>query len=167
MFGIVTGIFKNIFMGGSGVNLAKFLIPLLIIAGAVGYHFYTISSLKSAYIDIERELSENRLQLTVAKADNTTLRVELVTAMQGTRLVKDQRQIDQLKITKLSKRYVATQAEVNKLGKLLSKHDLRALALRKPGLIEKKINQATARLGKELEELTKILEETLEEVLSE
>lgn len=55
---------------------------------------------------------------------------------------------------KLSQQNNETQREVNKLRSTFANHDLDALALAKPGLIENKVNKAVKRLKTELEEIT-------------
>lgn len=55
---------------------------------------------------------------------------------------------------KLAQQNNETQREVNKLRSTFANHDLDALALAKPGLIESKVNKAVKRLKTELEEIT-------------
>lgn len=55
---------------------------------------------------------------------------------------------------KLNAQNQETVREVNRLRNTFANHDLDALALAKPGLIESKVNKAVKRLKNELEELT-------------
>lgn len=55
---------------------------------------------------------------------------------------------------KLSSQNQESMREVNKLRSTFAKHDLDALALAKPGLIEIRVNKAVKRLKTELEEIT-------------
>lgn len=54
----------------------------------------------------------------------------------------------------LDTQYKAAQGRVGALEKLLSKHDLRYLAKRKPGLIKRRVNAGTVRMLLELEAAT-------------
>lgn len=55
----------------------------------------------------------------------------------------------------LQERLHGAEAEQDRLAKLLSRHDLRYLSYRKPGLIQKRMNDATEKKRKELENATK------------
>lgn len=154
-------ILKSAIGGPSTGTLIKYGVILAIISSAVVYHFFTVSSLKTKYIERDEEISTLRLNALQSAANDTLLRQEIVDIMQDRRRVKDQRRSDQLKITRLNKSFVKTQSEVNGLRKLLSKHNLSMLALEKPGLLERRINAATAKIGKEIEELTRLIEENL------
>lgn len=52
-------------------------------------------------------------------------------------------------------RNVRAEVQVRELESLLSRHDLKVLAQAKPKMIEKRINEGTSRVLKELEELTR------------
>jgi len=61
---------------------------------------------------------------------------------------------NKLKISELTLANNAAQVQVNNLKQKFAKHDLNVLSMAKPGLIERIVNRATARVGKDLEELT-------------
>ena len=62
--------------------------------------------------------------------------------------------------SELRELYNKNVAEQNKIKDVLRKHDLEYLASKKPGLIETRVNRAIAKLGTDIEEVTKIDEET-------
>ena len=119
----------------------------LAVTAAVGYHFYKVNSLNS-------ELVTAVADLTQAKANQAILEDAVSELKQSQELLETQRKIDQAKITELGRNYRASRQKVGDLRKMLSKHDLGNLMLEKPGLIENRMNNATERLGAELEELT-------------
>tara|TARA_R110000822_G_scaffold280155_1_gene401775 strand:- start:82 stop:525 length:444 start_codon:yes stop_codon:yes gene_type:complete len=61
---------------------------------------------------------------------------------------------NKVRISELSVANNAAQEEVNRLKNTFAKHNLNMLSMSKPGLIERIVNKATVRVGKELETLT-------------
>ena len=61
---------------------------------------------------------------------------------------------NKIRISELSVANNAAQVEVNRLKNTFAKHNLNMLSMAKPGLIERIVNKATVRVGKELETLT-------------
>ena len=61
---------------------------------------------------------------------------------------------NKVRISELSVANSAAQEEVNRLKNTFAKHNLNMLSMSKPGLIERIVNKATVRVGKELETLT-------------
>jgi|TARA_R110002020_G_scaffold106917_1_gene248591 hypothetical protein len=61
---------------------------------------------------------------------------------------------NKLKISELTLANNAAQVQVNNLKQKFAEHDLNVLSMAKPGLIERIVNRATAKVGKELEEIT-------------
>ena len=60
----------------------------------------------------------------------------------------------QVQIQSLNTQYTKSQAQVTNLRNKFAKHNLEGLAMSKPGLLEGKINKATARVGKDLTNIT-------------
>ena len=60
----------------------------------------------------------------------------------------------QAQIQNLNTQYTKSQAQVTNLRNKFAKHNLEGLAMSKPGLLEGKINKATARVGKDLTNIT-------------
>jgi len=61
---------------------------------------------------------------------------------------------NKLKISELTLANNAAQIQVNNLKQKFAEHNLNVLSMAKPGLIERIVNRATAKVGKELEEIT-------------
>ena len=134
------------FTKGKG-KLTMILIIALVISSAVGYHFIKVNSLHKHLINARADLVE-------CMANQVRLEDALEVQKQSLARIKEQRQIDQQKLNQLAKQYQASNKEVGDLRRMLSKHDLGYLMLRKPGLVENRMNRATDALGKELEGLT-------------
>ena len=132
----------------SKFKLAAVLVLALVAASAVGYHFYKVNSLNAELIGTKADLVE-------AMANQAKLENAVDVLKQSQQTLERQRKIDQEKINKLSADYRESRKKVGALRKMLSKHDLGNLMLRKPGLLERRVNGATTRLGSEFEELTK------------
>jgi hypothetical protein len=60
----------------------------------------------------------------------------------------------QVQIQSLNTQYTKSQAQVTNLRNKFAKHNLEGLAMSKPGLLEGKINKATARVGQDLTNIT-------------
>ena len=60
----------------------------------------------------------------------------------------------QAQIQSLNTQYTQSQAQVTNLRNKFAKHNLEGLAMSKPGLLESKINKATARVGQDLTNIT-------------
>lgn len=123
------------------------LVIALAIAGAVGYHYYKVNSLNSKLVTITRDL-----EVAIANTDKLEHAVE--TQKQSITILRNQRRIDQEKLNTLAVSYQESQKKVGDLRELLSRHDLGFLMLKKPGLLETRMNKATERVGKEFEQLT-------------
>ena len=136
----------SLLMGGKGKTVMLLGVALAL-SLAVSYHFIKVNSLNS-------QLVTTRADLVEAVANQAKLEDALKVQKESLRLVEAQRQIDQEKLNELAKQYSASNKEVGDLRKMLSRHDLGYLMLRKPGLVEKRMTKATNRFGVELEELT-------------
>lgn len=150
---------RSRFLGIGGIstalNLGKFLIPALIIAGAVGYHFYKISSLQNEISTQQKNISTLREDLATSKANQMQLQGTVTSLNTVIERLKQQRREDKARLERLSNQFADAQDQVNSLKEILSEHDLEYLAINKPGLIENRINNGTDDLGKELEEISK------------
>lgn len=146
----------NIFTGGgvSYIKIGIIIAIILAISGAVGYHYYTVSSLKDDIITITEEKNQALADMKVALDNAIQLEAAIATQTQYIARLQDQRAEDQEKLTTLAAEYAAARKETNKIQQTLSKHNLGNLSLRKPGLIERIINKGTRRIGKDLEALT-------------
>ena len=60
----------------------------------------------------------------------------------------------QVQIQSLNTQYTQSQAQATNLRNKFAKHNLEGLAMAKPGLLESKINKATARVGQDLTNIT-------------
>lgn len=146
----------NIFTGGgvSYVKIGIIIAIILAIAGAIGYHYYTVSDLKDDIITLTDEKNQAVTDKNTALENAAKLQVALDTQTQYITRLQDQREEDQTRINELSVLYSDARKESNKVKKTLSEHNLGNLSLRKPGLIEKIINKGTKRIGKEFEAIT-------------
>ena len=60
-------------------------------------------------------------------------------------------------VERLQKENIEAQNEVARIKKKISEHDLNVLSMKKPLLVEKIVNRATQKVGKELEQITSSL----------
>ena len=60
-------------------------------------------------------------------------------------------------VERLQKENMEAQNEVARIKKKFSEHDLNVLSMKKPLLVEKIVNRATQKVGKELEQITSSL----------
>tara|TARA_R100000234_G_scaffold39678_1_gene23694 strand:+ start:834 stop:1247 length:414 start_codon:yes stop_codon:yes gene_type:complete len=60
-------------------------------------------------------------------------------------------------VERLQKENMEAQNEVTRIKKKFSEHDLNVLSMKKPLLVEKIVNKATQKVGKELEQITSSL----------
>jgi len=122
------------------IKLYLLIVVVGLVGGAVygGYYYY-----KDTQSRIQT-LTENNAKIMAAKAaqDNTI-----------SALIADREKFDKLNKdlqTKLDKANNYKNTLINKLRK----HDLAKLSMKKPGLVEKKINNGTKKLFRSLESLT-------------
>ena len=122
------------------IKLYLLIVVVGLVGGAVygGYYYY-----KDTQSRIQT-LTENNAKIMAAKAaqDNTI-----------NALIADREKFDKLNKelqTKLDKANNYKNTLINKLRK----HDLAKLSMKKPGLVEKKINNGTKKLFRSLESLT-------------
>ena len=118
--------------------MSKILIGIIVsLVLAFGGYFW-ISEKR-----IER-LTENNAKLTIAAATNQ----ETIT-----KLTADN-EASQEAITELNVKLKASEQYGDALAKKLREHNLTMLTLKKPGLIEKRVNDATAQVFKDIESAT-------------
>lgn len=118
--------------------LSKILIGILIAVGGVGYLYYTDTQTRL------ETLRDNNAKLESANRTNQ----ETITQMQN----------DAVLMQKLNSELVekmnAAENKVDELRDKLIDHDLTNLSLKKPGLIEKRINAGTEKAFDYLESVT-------------
>lgn len=149
MFGLLAG--------GAGkiiLRLLPYIGIAIVVLGAVAYHYYKLNSVQSELSKAEQVIGVLRVDLATSQANEDKLTSAVNDQKHSIQILEEQRQSDQSKINKLSKEYNLSRKNVDNLRKLLSKHDIAYLSLRKPGLIEPRINNGTANIGKKIEEIT-------------
>jgi ribosomal protein L17 len=117
-----------------------FLIVLLLFGSLIGggYFYYQDSQATIA------RLRDNNAKLSlVAETNQATIK-----QMQQDAIDAEER------MQELSVRAREAEEYQDKLISKLRKHDLTALTLKKPGMIEKRVNNAVVKLGQDLEEYT-------------
>jgi hypothetical protein len=120
------------------IYLLLFILGLLGGAGYGGYYYYKDTQQR---IQI---LTENTAKLETAKR----LQDDTITAM-----IEDREKFDELNKELQGKLSAANVYKDVLIGKL-RKHDLAKLSMKKPGLVEKKINNASAKLFRSLEAMS-------------
>jgi len=113
-------------------------------------------------------LSGSAMYINLQKTQIEKLRIELSVAMNNQELLEkavaqnkleleqqlEREKLNQEKITQLNEASRTAQAEVTKLRNTFAKHDLNNLAIAKPALIERIVNNGTKKVGLELTKLT-------------
>ena len=120
-------------------------IKLSLILG--GLLFMTIAG-SAWYIDYQAD------QITTLKGNQIVLETEIQKQNESIERYLEQQKNQQVQLDQLESEKRAAMEDVNKLRKTFAKHDLDKLALAKPGLIQNKINKASARVMATLEEIT-------------
>tara|TARA_R100000900_G_scaffold305_1_gene454 strand:- start:253 stop:657 length:405 start_codon:yes stop_codon:yes gene_type:complete len=120
-------------------------IKLSLILG--GLLFVTIAG-SAWYIDYQAD------QITTLKGNQIVLETEIQKQNDSIERYLEQQKNQQVQLNQLESEKRAAMEDVNRLRKTFAKHDLDELALAKPGLIQNKINKASARVMATLEEIT-------------
>jgi biopolymer transport protein ExbB/TolQ len=120
-------------------------IKLSLILG--GLLFMTIAG-SAWYIDYQSD------QITTLKGNQIVLETEIQKQNESIERYLEQQKNQQVQLDQLESEKRAAMEDVNRLRKTFAKHDLDKLALAKPGLIQNKINKASARVMATLEEIT-------------
>lgn len=122
------------------MTLRIYIIIGTIAAAITAAAYWSYSTTLSKVEQLTSELTATQAQLTLA---NQSIDALVASSMKQAELDK------QLQV-KLSQ----AESRVQELKTLLAEHDLEFLALQKPGLIERKINDATAKVFSNLERAT-------------
>ena len=100
------------------------------------------------YIDYQAD------QITTLKGNQIVLETEIQNQNESIERYLEQQKNQQVQLDQLESEKRPAIEEVNRLRKTFAKHDLDKLALAKPGLIQNRINKASARVMATLEEIT-------------
>lgn len=93
-------------------------------------------------------------QIAVLKGNQVILETEIQKQNDSINNLLAQAKENQAKMDNLNRASQEAQREVNKLRQTFAKHDLDALALAKPALIQKRVNNGTKRVKEELIQIT-------------
>ena len=100
------------------------------------------------YIDYQAD------QIITLKGNQIVLETEIQKQNESIERYLEQQKNQQVQLDQLESEKRAAMEDVNRLRKTFAKHDLDKLALAKPGLIQNRINKASARVMATLEEIT-------------
>ena len=121
-----------------GIKLSIILAGLLVVTVAGS----------AWYIDYQAD------QITTLKGNQVVLETEIQKQNESIERYLEQQKNQQVQLDQLESEKRAAMEDVNRLRKTFAKHDLDKLALAKPGLIQNRINKASARVMATLEEIT-------------
>jgi len=93
-------------------------------------------------------------QIGILKGNQIVLETEIEKQNESIERYLEQQKNQQVQLNQLEADKQAAIKDVNRLRKTFANHDLDQLALAKPGLLQNKINKASARVMTTLEELT-------------
>ena len=93
-------------------------------------------------------------QIGILKGNQIVLETEIEKQNESIERYLEQQKNQQVQLNQLEDDKQAAMKDVNRLRKTFANHDLDQLALAKPGLLQNKINKASARVMTTLEELT-------------
>ena len=93
-------------------------------------------------------------QIGILKGNQIVLETEIEKQNESIERYLEQQKNQQVQLNQLEADKQAAMKDVNRLRKTFANHDLDELALAKPGLLQNKINKASARVMTTLEELT-------------
>ena len=93
-------------------------------------------------------------QVSTLKGNQIVLETQIQEQNESIERYLEQQKNQQVQLNQLEADKQAAMKDVNRLRKTFAKHDLDQLALAKPGLLQNKINKASARVMTTLEELT-------------
>ena len=114
------------------------VLPILvaIIAGGYFYHSYVVN-------DYERVVSELNTQIVTYKSNEEKLKLAVQQSQEALVSLEKNMKQQQEQMGKLSSANAQLTAERDRYLSIFKKHNLTKLAVRKPGLIEKRINKGT------------------------
>lgn len=93
-------------------------------------------------------------QISTLKGNQIVLETQIQEQNESIKRYLEQQKNQQVQLNQLEADKQAAMKDVNRLRKTFANHDLDQLALAKPGLMQSKINKASARVMTTLEELT-------------
>ena len=93
-------------------------------------------------------------QISILKGNQIVLEIQIQEQNESIERYLEQQKNQQVQLNQLEAEKREAMEDVNRLRKTFAKHDLDKLALAKPGLMQSKINKASARVMSTLEELT-------------
>jgi len=93
-------------------------------------------------------------QISTLKGNQIVLETQIQEQNESIERYLEQQKNQQVQLNQLEADKQAAMKDVNRLRKTFANHDLDQLALAKPGLMQSKINKASARVMTTLEELT-------------
>jgi chromosome segregation ATPase len=137
-----------------GLNKITKIAPILMIVFLVLATGYTIYSFWESYNEtkarievLSAELGKKQTELETSNAQIDKLRESLVKKSQSVENME-------ARLNDLARQYQESRNYSNNLERVLAEHDFKYLAIEKPGLIERRINTATARLLANIEQTT-------------
>lgn len=132
------------------LKLLFFFAVLAALGGGYAYHQVTVSKLENTVIQLEannRTLKENQVQMEIA----------VKTAQESLAAAEANAKKSEAAMTALTQRNNELAREKANYMKIFKDHNLTRLARAKPGMIEKRINNGTAKVFRDLENDTKEL----------
>jgi len=93
-------------------------------------------------------------QISILKGNQIVLETQIQEQNESIERYLEQQKNQQVQLNQLEAEKQEAMKDVNRLRKTFANHDLDQLALAKPGLMQSKINKASARVMATLEELT-------------
>ena len=93
-------------------------------------------------------------QISTLKGNQLVLETQIEEQNESIKQYLEQQKNQQVQLNQLEAEKQEAMKDVNRLRKTFANHDLDKLALAKPGLMQSKINKASARVMTTLEELT-------------
>ena len=93
-------------------------------------------------------------QISTLKGNHLVLETQIEEQNESIKQYLEQQKNQQVQLNQLEAEKQEAMKDVNRLRKTFANHDLDKLALAKPGLMQSKINKASARVMATLEELT-------------
>ena len=93
-------------------------------------------------------------QISILKGNQIVLEIQIQEQNESIERYLEQQKNQQVQLNQLEAEKREAMKDVNRLRKTFAKHDLDKLALAKPGLMQSKINKASAKVMSTLEELT-------------
>ena len=107
------------------------------------------------YINMQNsKIDKLNIELNVAITNQEILKKSVEQSNKELQNQLDKEKISQQKITELTEQSNEARKEVSKLRNTFARHDLNNLAIAKSGLVENIVNKGTARVNRELVDLT-------------